>query len=707
MTFVPRRRLGTLLTCLLVTQLSVAQSGRAQAPEVKRRLADTEQVDVSLVLIDVVVRDRKDQPVPALTRDDFELRIDGVAVDPSEIESFEERCEGPGVLPTQTKTAGASETTPPSAPHNIVLYFDFSHMSRAGALLAMRGARDYLADHLSQSDRVMILAYKNGLRLVQHFTTDAALLLSRIEALRTDPATVDTDMLEEDANAREVSAIPCIYDPRCSVRRSGAHARALREEMRGRRSLEALTALMPSLAGLRGRKAVVLFTEALRQNPGAELYVFVPATPIDDGLSLEPEMLRLTSEANAAGVSFYTVFAGGLTADDFGSGFGPSRRAGNDSARALQTTLATETGGRALQGSNDVGAILGTASRDLSCYYLLGYRYTRRGDNKQHSILVTLRPDTQRARTARLTVRHRPYYTDSSAEDRRARLVAAALRAPALFHDLTFAAEAFVLGPAQSDHSTSAGRRVLIKTTVPIASLPLLPAGDAWLEGKVAMLGRLTTEKGEQVCDFDHEIPLHIARAQVEKGRLVYETGCALAPGAYALSLIELDPLTLAIGAHATQITVPTPDTAAGGSLSDLQLWTREPETLLVTSGLSAIGMTDAVSERGLVPQSERRMDGKRDAALTFTLCLPSRDAPNVDNPLRVSRTLVGEGDTTVSHLRDLIFTEPPDAETGCYQISTAIRGGTLGDGVYKLVVEASGARLASPLRREADLAVE
>ena len=36
----------------------------------------TEQVRVSLVLIDVVVRDRKENPVTGLTREDFELMVD-------------------------------------------------------------------------------------------------------------------------------------------------------------------------------------------------------------------------------------------------------------------------------------------------------------------------------------------------------------------------------------------------------------------------------------------------------------------------------------------------------------------------------------------------------------------------------------------------------------------------------------------------------
>jgi len=691
---------------IIFTLLLVGQPGSAAPPETPKRITGTEQVQVNLVLIDVAVRDRKDQPVTSLTRDDFELRIDGVAVVPTDIESFEEVCEEQAAAAPQATTAGAAVATPTPAPRHIVIYFDFSHMSVAGARLAMRGARDQLARQPVPADRVMILAYKNGLRLVQEFTTDTALLVSRIDAMLSDRATIETDVMEEDTNAREVHDTPC-GDPHCSFRRAAASARAIQEEIWGRRSLEALTTLMPALAGLKGRKAAILFTEALRQEPGAEYYVFTPVTPREEGISLEREMLRLTSEANAAGVSFYSVLAGGMTADDLSSDVvGSSRGAGNESALALQTTLAVETGGRALQRTNDVGAILGTASRDLSCYYLLGYLYQGRGDNKRHSILVKLKPDKQGARRAGLTVRHRPYYNDQSAEDRRNRLVESALRAPALFHGLPVAAEAFALAPTRPDSSARAGRRVLIKATVPIAPLPLLPSGEAWLEGRVALRGRVTTSEGEQICDFDHEMPLRIPREEVEAARLIYETGCVLAPGSYTLSLIALDPITLEIGARLTPLTVLKPDVAAGGSLSEFYLWTREPGILLVTSGLGSIGLTDSVSTRGLIPQPERRMDRTRDAALSFTLCLPAMAGPSADNPLHVSRALLGDGDAKVSDCEDLISTEPPDPETGCYQVSTAIRGGTLGDGIYKFLVEVSGAGLKAPIRRVVDLAV-
>ncbi|HZI93025.1 MAG TPA: VWA domain-containing protein, partial [Patescibacteria group bacterium] len=370
-----------------------APPGKDETP---RRIPGTEQVHVDLVLIDLVVRDRNDQPVTGLTRDDFDLIIDGVAVKPADIESFEEVCgaQEPSALPA--RTAGAPGSTPlpepaaaaPAGVRHIVIYFDFTHMTTGAARLAMRGAKDYLARSLAPEDRVMILADSNGLRLVQDFTSDGPALIARIDTLLEDKGIVATDVMGEDRYIVEVKETPC-NDLDCSSRRAISAAYAGQEEMRGRRTLDYLTSLMPALAGMKGRKALVLFTEALRMEPGAQYYALTDATPREEGYLLERELLRLASEANAAGVSFYTVHAGGLTAD-----LEPTRptrlsgpkQSGVDSAHDLQITLATETGGRALRNSNDVGAILGTAERDLSCYYLLGYRYQGRGDNKRHSI---------------------------------------------------------------------------------------------------------------------------------------------------------------------------------------------------------------------------------------------------------------------------------------------------------------------------------
>jgi len=695
-----------LIACALAVVSIPHLALSAPADRATPRIAGAEKVQVELVLIDVIVRDRKDQPVRHLGRDDFELTIDGRRVDASEIESLEEICtEEPG-SPAGPQAAGAEESSPPApyspAPANpalsrhVILYFDFAHLTMSGSRLALRSARRYLtrAPELGDaagSETIMLLGFRNGLRLVQDFTTDRALLVSKIDAMLSDPATIDTDVMEEEKNALEVYGTPC-GDPTCSMRKAAASARAINEEMRGRDSLRALTGLMPALRTLPGRKAVILFSDSLRTEPGAQYFVFTPETPSQNGISLETDMLRAASAANASNVSFYTVHAGGMTANDLGTDpVSESARAGNDSAFELQATMALDTGGRSLTRANDLGRILDTARRDLSCYYVLGYRYAGHGDDRRHSIMV---------RTTRggLTVRHRPYYTDESPSRHRARLLESAASAPELFHGLPVTVEVFALAPVQS------GQRVLIQCSVPASSLPLVPLateGGDWMEGRVAFRGDIAgTGKAERECQFDFESPVRVARSALDATRIVYETGCVLSAGDHALSVMVMDPASDEIGARRKPFGLTKTPATAGAHISQIQLWSHEPRAQVFTSRMSVIGMEDLGGAGVLMPSASRRMEARFPAALGFAVCPRDRQPAG---PLRVLRTL-DRGDVAgaqpLSALEEVTLSGPPDAESGCYQVSTAIPAGTLQAGEYTFSVLVTGDSLkASPTR--------
>ncbi|HET9481638.1 MAG TPA: VWA domain-containing protein, partial [Candidatus Polarisedimenticolia bacterium] len=176
------------------------------------RIGGSERVRVDLVLIDVVVRDRKDRPVSGLSKDDFELLVDRLPVPPESMETFEEICApqepaGPpspkapdpiALSPASPAIAGPAAAAGPA--RHIVLYFDFSHMTLSGRRQALDAARDYIGVGMTPGDRVMILAFKKDLRLVQEFTSSTSLLAGRLDELIADSATLDSDVLEESQN---------------------------------------------------------------------------------------------------------------------------------------------------------------------------------------------------------------------------------------------------------------------------------------------------------------------------------------------------------------------------------------------------------------------------------------------------------------------------------------------------------------------------
>ncbi|HET9480528.1 MAG TPA: hypothetical protein VFP98_02135, partial [Candidatus Polarisedimenticolia bacterium] len=252
----------------------------------------------------------------------------------------------------------------------------------------------------------------------------------------------------------------------------------------------------------------------------------------------------------------------------------------------------------------------------------------------------------------------------------------------------------------------ASGRDILIKATVPLESLSLLPAGDSWLEGRVVVRGDVSL-KGDPVCEFEHELPLRVARSAGGATRLIFETGCVLKPGSYELALAVLDPATGDIGARRSPLVVPA---AVGGGLpfvSDIHLWTREAGAVLISAGADRIGLKDGATTGGFVPRAERRMRSDQDALLSFLLCPPAGSDPSADRPIRIIRTLTGEGELAVAEFKDLVLAEPPDPDTGCYQILNSIPARTLGSGIYTFTLQARGLPLGAPLTRQAALSVE
>jgi len=277
------------------------------------RTGVVEKVEVELVLLDVLVLDRKGRTVPDLTLDDFDLYVGGRPVD---IVSLDVDCAaGARPDPRAGQTETAAEHPDGETPvGNIIHAFDYYHLDLASR--ALEQARAAIRRHAAETYRQMIVAIGPGLRVEQPFTTDAAQLDRALERMERDPS---------------------LY--------AGNYAR-----LTDRRFYDRLEALMDFLERIEGSKAVVLYSGP-----------FVP-----DGFHHDPEFRRIASLAARARVSLYPVDSGGLrTPNGFVHGDlgGPKELA----------RLAVETGGRVTYHTNDLGLALARAQRDLGCRYTIGF----------------------------------------------------------------------------------------------------------------------------------------------------------------------------------------------------------------------------------------------------------------------------------------------------------------------------------------------
>ncbi len=168
------------------------------------------------------------------------------------------------------------------------------------------------------------------------------------------------------------------------MQRVGSLARQMQSSIaiHTRAVFDTIERVSTGLAGGRGRKSIVLFSE---------------------GFLRDPEDRRETAAIDAsrrANVAVYFVDSRGLiglTSAFQAAASGPPPEAKDVGARIFEETtletggtenLAEETGGFAITNSNDLGAGLARVANESAAYYLLGYQLSRPGSEKWRKLQV-------------------------------------------------------------------------------------------------------------------------------------------------------------------------------------------------------------------------------------------------------------------------------------------------------------------------------
>ena len=317
------------------------------------------RTETALMEVEVRVTGRGDTPVRDLQPEDFQLYENGEL---QQIRAFERvdsagageaflRAAGPGA-PAEGRAA--AETPADQLRRSLFLYIAprgrpedrknivdavrkfLDEQLRPGVYVSMEG-RPFTANR-AQLERDLTDMSGEGLSANGGLTDNIAMALED----ETDPMVEEMAALNAAFGAAEGAATPV-------------------EELYGSLTFYRYIRLAQTLGAFPGKKAVVLFSSGMR---------------IDDAnLDL---VSRFAAEAMRARVSFYTVDTRRLSVSpeyDAESGPAPSRLA----VAAFQDeqdglfTLAKNSGGRAIQNSNDFGKIFDSVLEDSSEYYILGY----------------------------------------------------------------------------------------------------------------------------------------------------------------------------------------------------------------------------------------------------------------------------------------------------------------------------------------------
>jgi len=373
-----------------VLLLLSAPSAPAQQPSQR---AGTIAEGVRAVLVDVVVRDKRGQPVYDLTGSDFELFEDGV---PQAISAFSTTFDRPARSGTDV-TRAQPETAPVrSAPGPGVTAIVFDRLQPESRRIAVQAARSYLGAKEESTDFVAVFGLDLSLSVLVPFTRNAIALRRALDVMLSRPAAVltATDIAQI---ATSTAASPPSAGGRPGAPDAGVLSAmqaqmlsdfaALEQEQQGYSTTDGLFAIVSTLGRIPGRKSLVLFSEGI---------------PLSD--RVHPHFLGVIDAANRANVSIYAMDAVGLRAEsdqartrdlvNFSAGAGltsytadtvsdPYTRQIEGTAARMRSDpehslgeLASATGGMYFKNTNNLRPAFERVDSDLRNYYLLGYTPT-------------------------------------------------------------------------------------------------------------------------------------------------------------------------------------------------------------------------------------------------------------------------------------------------------------------------------------------
>jgi VWFA-related protein len=560
--------------CALLAVGGTAAAQETEEPETVGGLAFVDEVQVTVVNIDVFVRDRDGNPVTDLSEEDFRLSQDGTPRELShfaaytqevisEIMAVQQQQDLAALLPVPTDDEGEAGPVDESErlaeliqPVYIVLYVDNENIRPFDRNRVLTQVRRFISDVMQPHVQVMVISVERSPDIVQPFTDDPKAVKDALRSLtQIYGARVDKDR----DRGRLIRDMQVLMDeaPNSGIRADSAKAAELQSRIRAYAdemaielgySINSLREVLTTLAGLPGRRILVHISSGLPAVPAwdlinwyGELFQKTSALPMMARFNRRRLYESLASSANSQGVSFYMVDASGLIG---------ATAASAEHARPIDPmvasihqinyqepllVLAERTGGRAIIDSNDVTGLLEEMREDLFTYYSLGYTLSSSGNDTVHKVEVELPGHPQYDLVYRSTLVEKSLETQ--VQDRVVSGLMLALEENPMALEITAGAAQ----PAAND------RWILpVEVAFPIESIALLPEAGEYV-GRVVLFVANRDETGRQsdVQRRQFEIrmpPEDYANRRSEK--YVAELNLLLQAGEHRLVVGVLDPVT-------------------------------------------------------------------------------------------------------------------------------------------------------------------
>jgi VWFA-related protein len=427
-----------------------------------------ENVSVRVMDIDVVVTDRDGRPVPNLTRDDFQIRVDKK---PVEIDYFAPVREGTVHAPDLTTLSPDlvlkqyEKDKDAYVPRHFLLFIDESSLTPARRRRALDALKDFVT-RIGPSDEATIVAEHARPVTIADWTASKEALIAAIDGIS---ATAVAGLRRTERQRQAMREIEMTGRIGAREERARMYEEEVYEETK--KSLIDMTDTLALLGDKPGKKVFIDVSEGFELQPGAALLAFAErrgAPSLSFRRDVTPELRRFIDRANALETTVFTVDARGLLAPGAdASGEAPlaatSLFARQDTQAGL-LEMAEATGGEAVLQSNDIAGALETIYRDASTYYSLGVNLRNISPESSHRVEVVV------SRSG-LRVRARKTYTVEDEEHRLEDRVRATLITASSYADL---AATLRTGVPVREHGLYL---VPVDVEIPARDLTFLPDG--------------------------------------------------------------------------------------------------------------------------------------------------------------------------------------------------------------------------------------
>src|SRR5205823_2884114 len=314
----------------------------------------------------------------------------------------------------------AREEIPENLRRRIIFFVDNLSLMPFNRNRVFKEMKEFAKNVMRPGDEAMVATWNRSMKVRVNFTRDPIRIQQMLDIIAGESALGVSNRRE----ARDVQGrIRDATDYNDAVATARTYAQSVEHDLR--QTVESLNALMSTLAGVEGKKILVLTTEGFQMQPGREMFYLIDevgrekgwnGSTMLEGMTFDAaqQIQSIAKTANANGITLYTIHAGGLGAANEGmmadqqkaTPYIVSQTAVSNSTDSLQL-MADMTGGLASINTNNYAKAFKDIARDLEAYYSLGYRAGTERVDRQRNLDV-------RVKNRNYIVRNRQTFVEKS-----------------------------------------------------------------------------------------------------------------------------------------------------------------------------------------------------------------------------------------------------------------------------------------------------